>query len=125
MDIETVTNNLRLMQELLTCGTNVYLWQYGFDGHLISTTSNHLVLDKIFSNSGNKEQMIKHAQTQHNPLILGNELGMMWCAVYRNTGNSSNSIYVLGPVFNTEISSKTIDESVRKHNVDLSWRSES
>ena len=124
MDIETVNNNLKLMQELLTCGTNIYLWQYSFDGHLLSTNSSHLVLDKIFTTSGNKEQMIKHAQIRHNPFILGNELGMMWCAVYRSTGNNNGTVYVLGPVFNTEISSKTIDESVRKHNLDLSWRND-
>ena len=124
MDNETVVNNLNLMQELLTCGTNIYLWQYSHDGHLISTSSNHLVLDKIFTESGNKKQMLNHAKTQHNPLIIGNELGMMWCAVYRTNANQNGTIYVIGPVFNTEISSKTIDESIRKHNVDLSWRKE-
>ncbi len=27
--------NLALMKELLSCGTNISLWHYGTDGHLI------------------------------------------------------------------------------------------
>lgn len=119
-----LSNNLALMQELLTCGTNINLWKYGFDGHLISTTSDHLVLDKIFEASGSKEYMLQYSQTQRTPLILGGNLGLMWCAVFHEKESGHKMIYVLGPVFNTEISTKTIEQSVSEFNVDLTWRQE-
>ena len=119
-----VNANLELLQELLSCGTNVCLWHYGLDGHLVSANSNKLVLDRIFEMSGCKEQMIQHGKEGRTPFVLGGDLGLIWCAVYEPVTSKQQSIYVIGPVFNTEISIKTIEKSVREYGVDLSWRRE-
>lgn len=124
MEHETwnIVENLALMRELLSCGTQIDLWHYSAGGDLISTTSEHLVLDKIFEGTGNKSFLISYAQKNQLPIILGADLGMMWCAVFHRMEGKPHSIFVLGPVFHTEISSKTIEESVRHHNIDLGWR---
>lgn len=119
-----VTNNLALMRELLSCGTNINLWQYDRDGRLISTTSERLVLDRIFEESGCKKYMMEYRKTQNLPLMLGGTLGLTWCAVFRNDPADYASIFVLGPIFNTEISMKTIEQSVKDYNIDLAWRKE-
>lgn len=41
-------NRINLMRELLSCGTNVPIWHYDGDGHLLDTTAEHLVLDENF-----------------------------------------------------------------------------
>lgn len=116
--------NLALMQELLSCGTNINLWQYDQEGQLISTTSEHSVLDRIFQESGCKEYMLEYSKTQSLPLILGVSLGLTWCAVFSDHACQPGKIYVMGPIFNTEISTKTIEQSVRDYNIDLAWRRE-
>jgi len=117
-----VSGNLVLMRELLSCGTHIDLWQYGKDGHLISTTSPHLVLDRIFENSGNKAYMIEQGSEYTAPLIMGGKLGLMWCAVFQRIEGAVQSIFVLGPVFNSDISTQTIEQSVQTYNIDLAWR---
>ncbi len=117
-----VENNLALMQELLSCGNNIPLWQYDAEGKLISTNARHLVLDRIFEGTGNKEYMVEFGRKHRLPLMLGGNLGLMWCAVFWHKENRLHAIYLLGPVYNTEISQKTIEESIRDHNIDLSWR---
>ena len=77
--------NLALMEQLLQCGTNISLWKYSSDGHLVWTNSNHLVLDRIFENTGNKTYMFKCCTQYTAPLVMGGELGLMWCAVLFKT----------------------------------------
>ena len=117
-----IEGNLSLMKELLSCGTNIYLWQYGTDGHLIDTNASHLVLDRIFENTGNKEYMIKHCGQYTAPLIMGGQLGLMWCAVFEYKDGIPWRIYVLGPVFNSEMSTPNLEQSIRDLDVDRTWR---
>ena len=114
--------NLTLMKEFLSCGINISLWHYGSDGHLIETTSEQLVLDRIFENTGSKAYMVANGRDFASPMILGGQLGLMWCAVSQRRDGIAASYYVIGPVFNSDISTETIEKSAQKFNVDLSWR---
>ena len=117
-----VKANLALMAELLTCGTDISLWHYGLDGHLSDTTSKHLVLDRIFENSGGKAYMLENGRDYIAPMVLGSQLGLMWCAVIQRREDAPVSYYVLGPVFNSDISTEVIEKSAQIFHVDLSWR---
>lgn len=114
--------NLALMGELLQCGTNISLWHYGIDGHLVASTSNQLVLDKVFEHSGNKAYMLEQVGKYTAPLILGGKLGLMWCAVFAYQDGMPKSILVLGPVFNSEVSNAAIEKSVSDYRIDPTWR---
>lgn len=114
--------NLALMGELLQCGTNIALWHYGEDGHLVGTTSDQLVLDKIFEHSGNKAYMLEQIDKYTAPLILGGKMGLMWCAVFARQEGIAKAIYVLGPVFSSEISNAAIEKSVSDYRIDPTWR---
>lgn len=114
--------NMSLMKELLCCGTNIYLWKYGVDGHLVETTANKLVLDKIFENSGCKDYVIESLGQYTAPLVLGGPLGMMWCAVFAYRERAAVEFYILGPVFNSEIATSSLEQSVRDFGIDLGWR---
>lgn len=114
--------NLALMKELLSCGTNISLWHYATDGHLVSAGSEPLVLDRIFEHTGCKAYMVANGRDYTSPMLLGGQLGLMWCAVIQRKEGTAGSYYVMGPVFNSDISAETIEKSAQKFNVDLSWR---
>lgn len=116
-----IKENLELMKELLCCGTKIDLWHYGTDGHLISTTSEHLVLDRMLSSGGNKQYILDSQREYSAPLVIGGQMGLMWCAIFHKEDGEPQSVYVLGPVFNSEVSSATIEQSVQKFNISLKW----
>lgn len=114
-----------LLGEILKCGADIYLWKYGSDGHLIETDCPYLVLDKIFEHTGNKKYMLDQIGKYTAPLILSTELGLIWAAIFhKKTESDSALLHVLGPVFHSDISRETIEQSARHYNVDLGWREE-
>ena len=78
MDVTPIT----VMQELLKCGTNIPLWHYDTDGHLLYTNATHLVLDKILGFIGGTRYMLEYSEKSRKPLVLGSDMGLMWCAVF-------------------------------------------
>lgn len=118
----TDNEKLAFFQELASVGTNITLWQYATDGHLAHSNSQHLVLDRFFENSGCKAYMLENSAEYSAPLILSGPMGLMWSAVVRRFGANSYSYYVLGPVFSSEQSGKTIEYFARQYHIDLTWR---
>ena len=116
------SDKYQLLSGLLQCGADIYLWKYGPDGHIIETNSPYLVLDTIFERSGNKAYMLEQLGELTAPLIMGKELGLLWCAIFTESDSGSKMVYVLGPVFNSEISAQTLEQSASRYNIDLSWR---
>lgn len=118
MDLAAIST----MQELLTCGTNIPLWHYDTDGHLLNTNAEHLVLDKILGFIGGIDYMLEYAQKSGRPLILGSDLGLMWCAVFESEKNILKSIYLIGPVYNAEVSTSLLEESINRYHIDTAFR---
>ena len=118
----SMKDKLAFFQELAGVGTNITLWNYEQDGHLAHTNSDHLVLDRFFENSGCKAYMMEYAPEYTAPLILSGPMGLMWSAVIQRQNGQPYSYYVLGPVFDSELSSKSMEEFARQFQVDLTWR---
>lgn len=114
--------DLAFMARLLKSTANIDFWKYGPDGHLAGTNSDYLVLDKVFENAGNKAYMAEHCGKYTAPLIMGGKLGLMWCAVFGRRDGVVREIYVLGPVFNSEISVKKLEQSILDFDIDRTWR---
>ena len=87
---------ITIMQELLKCGTHIPLWHYDTDGHLLDTNAEHLVLDKILDFIGSKEYMLEYAKSNRKPLVLGSDMGLMWCAVFAWEKGNLKGIYLIG-----------------------------
>ena len=113
---------IALLQELLKCGTNIPVWHYDMDGHLLDTNSEHLVLDKILGFIGGTQYMLEFAQKSRNPLVLGSDMGLMWCAVYEAEKGHIKSIYLIGPVFNAEIGEAFLEESANRYQIEPAFR---
>lgn len=117
-----VDQNLALFQELLSCGSSVYLWTFDADGKLIRSNCTDLVLNTIFEKIGCNEQMLSYGQKHTMPLVLGAPLGLMWCAAFEYQNGELYRSHMLGPVFNTEVSQRAIDEEFSRYNLNLSFK---
>ena len=115
-------NSIVLFQELLKCGTNIPLWHYDTDGHLLETNSEHLVLNKILDFIGGIDYMLEYALKKTKPLILVSDLGLQWCAVYKTDKEHLESIYLIGPVYGAEIGDAFLLESAEHYQIDSSFR---
>ena len=109
-------------QELLTCGTTVYSWLYDPSGEVLTTNCPDLVLDTIFTTTKCKEYMLDYARKETAPLVLSAPLGLMWCAAFERRDGALFRAWVIGPVFNTEISLVGIDQAVPRYQVPKDWR---
>lgn len=118
MDLSAIST----MQELLKCGTSIPLWHYDTDGHLLDTNAENLVLDKILGFIGGKDYMMEYAQKSRKPLILGSDMGLMWCAVFELEQKALKSIYLIGPVYNAEVSGSLLEESVNRYHIDSTFQ---
>lgn len=113
---------IRMMQELLSCGTDIPLWHYDTDGHLLYTNSEHLVLGKILDFIGGIRYMLEYAQQDRRPLILGSDMGLVWCAVFASEKDALQGCYVIGPVFHAEMSAAFIEDSVSRYHIGNTFR---
>ena len=114
--------NVNRLQELLTCGLDIWTWYYDSDGNLISTNSPERVFDKIMEKTGCKAYMLERSVDSPVPVILSAKLGLMWgAASYRQQGKVE-SIFVIGPVFNTSVSAEAIDLAIEQGDVPVDWR---
>ena len=121
---QKVTQNMELLQEMLTCGFEVSTWCYDADGNLIYTNARDDVFDKMFEHDGCKAYML--SQTDAGiPVILSAKLGLMWGAAYLKFQDQTERIYVIGPVFNSSISLESInqalDEASREYEISTTW----
>lgn len=113
---------ISVMQELLKCGTDIPLWHYDTDGHLLETNAEFLVLDKILGFIGGIDYMLEYAQKSRKPLMLGSDMGLMWCAIFKSEKKELNSIYLIGPVYNAEVSGALLEESASRYHIDQTFR---
>ena len=113
---------LTTLQELLTCGTNIPLWQYDAEGNLMDTNAQYLVLDKILGFIGAAAYMLEYAKKSRKPLILGSDMGLMWCAVFKLEKNALKNIFLIGPVYNAEVSGSLLEESINRYHIDAAFR---
>ena len=115
-------DSILFLQELLKCGTNIPIWHYDTDGHLLETNSEHLVLDKILGFIGGIDYMLEYTQKNTKPLVLVSDMGLQWCAVYKTNKDVIESIYLIGPVYNAEIGEKFLEESANRYQIDGAFR---
>ena len=116
------STSILTMQELLKCGTNIPLWHYDTDGHLLDTNAEHLVLDKVLGFIGGTNYILEYAKSSCKPLVLGSDMGLMWCAVFESDKTELQSIYLIGPVYNTEVSVSFLEDSAQRYHIDPAFR---
>ena len=105
--------NIAFFEQLLQCGVKIPLWHYDSQGHLLSTNSENLILDKILEFIGGIQYALDYGRKDSRPLILSSDMNLMWCAIFEKQDDTLQSIWIIGPVLHGEISHAFVDESVR------------
>lgn len=110
-------NAVEAFLEALTCTPTIYSSCYDYEGTLLRSNSLDKFFHTAFERVGCLNYMLDYAKTGRLPLILSAELGAMWCACF-----SEDTIYVIGPVFNNEISMTSIQEVIGRYDLTYSMR---
>ncbi len=117
-----IQERLDFFYELLQCNNHVYTWTYDASGGILHTTCPDLVLDNFFTSNGLSEDMLEFSKEHYHPLILSNELGMMWCCGYEKKDGILKRIHVIGPVFSSRLSDESMKEVLKNPNIRASWK---
>lgn len=119
MEIE---QNLMLLQELIRCGSDIYVWVYDGEGNLLrSNCPDEALFATAFSALGEKARMLEHSRASETPMILGNAIGMNWGVAYRWEAETLAGCYVIGPVFYYDVSMREVEQGLQSFpNLDVS-----
>ena len=120
--------NIALFREMVQCEGALYLWQFDAQGQLLSSNCpDETVLGTAFSIFGCKDTMLKHLSTHTTPVILGTSLGAVWGAVFETSDVGARCIWVLGPVFSSELSIRQMEQGYAlysKLELSLAWKNQ-
>jgi len=125
VDIE---QNLNLFKELISCNSNIYTWI--FDGNENLSYSNcpqDTLFHSVLSVFGCKDYMYEYGKTNSMPLMLSTTLGLDWIAAFEKDGDEIKNIYLIGPVFSTEISMYAMEKALsefHQKNMNVEWKRE-
>ncbi len=123
MDIE---QNLALFEDLLCCGSNIYLWCYDNEGNLIhSNCPEEGLFHSAFSFLGCRERALQLGQSGAQPQAVGTSLGLIWGIDFIFQKGKLQKMYVMGPVFSHNASLQDIENGFRHYadeKISLAWK---
>lgn len=121
-----VDQNIKLFQELVSCGSNIYTWCYDKDGQLLYSNCPHeKLLDEAFSLFGCKQQMLCHGREKDTPVALGTAFGVMWAAAFEKENGKLHHAYTIGPVFFSDVSFQSMENGFKHYDnleISLAWK---
>lgn len=111
----TLQEKLELYGNMILSCHKLYLWTYGAGMQLIGTNCPDAELvNALFSLEGRRERMKHYSEEHRKPIIMANQLGLMWIAVPERDGSAVSRIHVLGPFFVDSISTDSIQQAASK-----------
>lgn len=122
MDGMEISRNLALFKELIQCNYPLYFWEYDSHGQLIDTNCPELAMNTVFVNTGCMDYMLEYGLEHSLPVILSAKAGLMWGAVYSRREEMLERAYILGPVFNTEMSFSDLERNLLGKQIPLVWK---
>lgn len=109
-----IEQRLSLFRDMIGCCHNLYLWKYDSEMNLIeSNCPEEALLSGMFALGGLTENMRELMITTKKPLVLSNNLGLMWITVSDFDGSELKAIHVLGPFFMYDVSVTQIENELR------------
>ena len=121
-----IPDNLRLFQELITCGSNIYTWCYDAEGQLLSSNCpDEVLLGTAFSLFGCKEQMLARGREDGTPVALGTAMGLIWGAAFEREDGRLRRAWAIGPAFFYDVSMKSVENGFNHYSnleVSLAWK---
>lgn len=126
MEMVQIVQNMALFGELVSCGSNIYVWCYNADGQLLQSNCPHeALLGTAFSLFGCKDRMLQQGRDTGSPIILGTAIGLMWGAAFERHEGVLHRAYVIGPAFFSDVSMHSVENGFKHYanlEVSLAWK---
>jgi AraC-like DNA-binding protein len=109
---------LNNFSELMTCGQNLYYWEYDPALNFISgSCPKPEIAEWFLSLSDCKEYLLRYIETgEKKPLMLSNLYGLSWIAVFEVVAGQLCRVHLLGPAFNSDVSTTKLKVQLRSEN---------
>ncbi len=102
---------LLYLRNLIRVCCPVWFWVYDMEGNLLESDCTVRDLNLIFEHSGCLQYAMEYQDSR--PLCLGGSLGMLWGVAF-SSQEDHRYIHVMGPVLNTELSQKSLNEAAQR-----------
>ena len=118
MVTEQIEQRLELFSGMLLCCHNLYLWQYDSGFHLIhSNCPQQAAINNLFGMLRGGSLSDHGLADKETPMLLSNELGLMWIIQPQIEGGELIRLYVLGPLFTDDVSPKSLELNLNRHSL--------
>lgn len=122
----TVNKKLELFSELISCNYAINLTSY--DSQLntfCGTGTDHHVYDRILEYGGIKEKIINYylGSETFSPLIISDSFDLVWIACFEGNNSVISNVHILGPVYISEHSIKSLQDKLDTFDIPLNLRS--
>lgn len=122
---ENKAHRLANLAALLYTGCNLPLWCFSKDGRLFFTTSAYeKELGAFLEIIGCMEYALTRDIELDRPFVMSDAMGLIWVGEFSEVTEQIGRVLVLmGPMFNSETSYKTIEARMQERDISLPMRS--
>lgn len=105
-----LSDRLELFHNMLQCCHELYLWSYDSEMNLLgSSCPEEPVVSALLAIGDHLENTRAYAAANRAPLLLSNEMGLIWIADPERDEKTLRHIHILGPFFMDSISTRTLE----------------
>ena len=120
-----LSDKIALFQDMIGCCHNLYVWVYDSAFHLItSNCPEQAVINDLFVLSCRVDVFREQLKGQETPIILSNEIGLMWVMAPHSQDGELIRTYVLGPFFVDDTPQKNFAAYLEKHGMGMQLQRE-
>ena len=122
MELTEIEARVGLFGEMVGCCHNLYLWQYDSGFHLIRSSCPHeTAMNNLFTIRRRESELTFYTESS-TPVLLTNEVGMMWITQGLCEDEELIRSFVLGPFFVDDTAHKEVEEQLDKLGLSFSLR---
>lgn len=123
LSTDEINYRVDLLTELLQCNGRMYISKYNSEGTLMDSNSPSTIFDTLLRSSGLLREALLFYKNSQKPLVLTNEIGMMWSVVYLPSEEEEPLfLYVMGPVFSSDFSEDSLKRFYAYRTTKDSWK---
>jgi len=121
---EAMEMQLEVFSDMMLNVWKVFFWHYDNQDRLIYTTCPGAQLfDSLFELGGSKRRILEECTINKKAAMVADSTGLVWIAVPYFDGGVFSKLYVIGPVFSSELSENGMKAAVSEAAVPSEWKS--
>lgn len=110
-----LNDRLELFRNMILCCHDLYLWTYDQDMVLESSNCpDEAVVSGLLAIGNHLQDTVSYAQGHNAPLLLTNEISLMWIADPEQDEKGLRHIHVLGPFYIESMSMRAVEEHLSR-----------